>query len=227
MDANGEIIWRDGKHPLRKTFADAYQRDPHGSCWTDIPNVTSGRERAKWPTQKPLALYHRIIEASSNPGDLVLDPFCGCATTCIAAETAASGPRQWIGIDIDKEAENVTADRLHRECWFNMDADQVAKGITVRKSPPKRNPMNDDTMRLRLHQGGLCANRYCTAGKLRVEDLELDHRLPKSRGGADTIENRIGLCANCNRRKSTKSWAAFSAEEAARNARESVLAGIA
>ncbi len=54
-------------------------------------------QRTGYPTQKPLALYERIIEASSNEGDIVLDPFCGCATTPIAAERLK---RQWVGMDI-------------------------------------------------------------------------------------------------------------------------------
>ena len=65
------------------------------SVW-DIPVVRKKKERVGYPTQKPITLLERIIKASSNSGDLVLDPFCGCATTCVAAERLQ---RQWIGID--------------------------------------------------------------------------------------------------------------------------------
>ena len=66
-----------------------------GDVW-QIPVLNSqSKERTGYPTQKPLALYERIIEASSNPGDVVLDPFCGCATTPIAAERLG---RQWVGM---------------------------------------------------------------------------------------------------------------------------------
>ena len=85
MDNEGRIIWRRGKRPLRKSYADEYKGKPIGSLWTDIPNA-SGKEYTGWPTQKPLALLHRIIEASSEKGNIVLDPFCGCATACVAAE---------------------------------------------------------------------------------------------------------------------------------------------
>ena len=75
MDARGEIIWRDGKRPLRKTYADSYAGKPVGDLWTDIPNLTNQVEKTGWATQKPLALLERIIKASSNPGDIVFDPF--------------------------------------------------------------------------------------------------------------------------------------------------------
>ena len=65
-----------------------------------------------YPTQKPLALLERIIKASSNPGDMVVDPFCGCATTCVAAEKLE---RQWIGIDISVKAYELVKQRIVRE----------------------------------------------------------------------------------------------------------------
>jgi site-specific DNA-methyltransferase (adenine-specific) len=69
---------------------------PLQDVWDDI-NPTGGKERLGYPTQKPLALLERIIEASSNAGDVVLDPFCGCGTAIIAAQKLG---RRWIGIDI-------------------------------------------------------------------------------------------------------------------------------
>lgn len=78
------------------------------NAFADIGKLEANAgERTGWPTQQPLALYRRIIEASSNPGDLVLDPFAGCATTCVAAEQLQ---RKWAGIDIDEEAAKVTND---------------------------------------------------------------------------------------------------------------------
>jgi len=97
MDANGEIIWREGGRPLRKSFATEYRGKPLGCLWTDISNVTGAKERLGYATQKPLALLERIIKASSNEGDVVFDPFCGCATTLEAAHRLE---RRWIGIDI-------------------------------------------------------------------------------------------------------------------------------
>ncbi len=81
--------------------------------WTDINSLqTWSPERKGYPTQKPLALYERIIEASSNPGDIVLDPFAGCATTPVAAERLG---RQWAGIDIWQGAHWIVLDRLQEE----------------------------------------------------------------------------------------------------------------
>ena len=80
--------------------------------WTDIPSLSVSSERMGYPTQKPLALYERIIKASSNKGDIVLDPFAGCATTCVAAELL---DRQWVGIDIWPKAHEVVVARLQKE----------------------------------------------------------------------------------------------------------------
>src|SRR6266540_4544594 len=76
-------------HRLAYTYPDV---------WTDIkPIFAVGSERLGYPTQKPLALLERIINASSNPGDVILDPFCGCGTAVAAAQKLG---RRWIGIDI-------------------------------------------------------------------------------------------------------------------------------
>jgi DNA modification methylase len=78
--------------------------------WADIdPLHGPYKERLGYPTQKPLALLERIIKASSNEGDTVLDPFCGCGTTLVAAQTLN---RQWIGIDIAEDAVEITKKRL-------------------------------------------------------------------------------------------------------------------
>ena len=79
----------------------------------DIPTINGmAKERVGYPTQKPIALYERIIKASSNYGDIVLDPFAGCATTCVAAERLK---RQWVGIDIWDKAHETVVDRLRGE----------------------------------------------------------------------------------------------------------------
>ena len=81
--------------------------------WVDIPALNPmSRERTGYPTQKPLALLRRIIEVSSNPGDLVLDPFCGGATACVAAQQLG---RCWIGIDIEEKAADLLGKRLQKE----------------------------------------------------------------------------------------------------------------
>ena len=113
-DAAGLIHWpKDDGFPRRR---DEDPFDPEGrmvtvgDVWTDIDRLNqTAKERLGYPTQKPLALLERIIEASSNPGDLVLDPFCGCGTTVHAAQKLG---RQWIGIDITHLAIGLIEYRL-------------------------------------------------------------------------------------------------------------------
>jgi site-specific DNA-methyltransferase (adenine-specific) len=89
---------RPGAVPRLKRYLDEQRGKPFGDVWTDIPPLNSqAAERLGYPTQKPLALLERIIAASSNPGDVVLDPFCGCGTSIAAAQKLG---RRWIGIDI-------------------------------------------------------------------------------------------------------------------------------
>ena len=92
------------------------------NLWTDIPPINSqAQERLGYPTQKPLALLHRIIEVSSNPGGVVLDPFCGCGTAVHAAE---KNKRKWIGIDITHLAISLIEKRLKdafgKRCKFDV-----------------------------------------------------------------------------------------------------------
>jgi site-specific DNA-methyltransferase (adenine-specific) len=95
---NGRIIVpKQGKGiPRYKRYLDEQEGIPIGDSWDDI-GIAAGKERLGYPTQKPLALLERIIKASSNEGDLVLDPFCGCGTTVVASEKLQ---RRWIGIDV-------------------------------------------------------------------------------------------------------------------------------
>ena len=93
-NANGRI--------QRKRYLDELKGKPVQDLWDDIKMVSSqAKERIGYPTQKPLALLERIIRASSNEGDIVLDPFCGCATACVAADMLN---RKWVGIDISSKA---------------------------------------------------------------------------------------------------------------------------
>jgi site-specific DNA-methyltransferase (adenine-specific) len=98
------------RRPRLKRYLDEMDGGVMGSVWTDISPLNSqARERLGYPTQKPLALLERIVKASSNPGDLILDPFCGCGTTVHAAEKL---DRNWIGIDITHLAVSLIERRL-------------------------------------------------------------------------------------------------------------------
>jgi hypothetical protein len=102
QDKNGRI--------RRKRFLDELKGKPVQSLWDDIePIGAQAAERLGYPTQKPLALLERIINASSNPGDLVLDPFCGCGTAVHAAQKLG---RDWVGIDITHLAISLIEKRL-------------------------------------------------------------------------------------------------------------------
>ena len=92
----------------------------------------SHKEYVGYPTQKPLALLERIIRASSNKGDMVLDPFCGCATTCIAAERLE---REWIGIDVSIKAYELIQKRLKREIHDGLL--EYKKPFYSQKSPKR------------------------------------------------------------------------------------------
>ena len=97
--------------PTLLQYADKMPGVPLQNIWTDIPPVNpQAIERLGYPTQKPEALLERIIKASSNEGDVVLDPFCGCGTTVTVAERLH---RRWIGIDITYLAINLIKRRLH------------------------------------------------------------------------------------------------------------------
>lgn len=114
LDDVGLIFWPPrGKVPRLKRFLEDAQGVPAGDVWTDIDALNSqARERLGYPTQKPEELLRRIICASSNPGDTLLDPFCGCGTAIEVAEREA---RAWIGIDIAQAAIRIIRDRLDRE----------------------------------------------------------------------------------------------------------------
>ena len=101
----------------------------------------SRNEITKYPTQKPLKLLERIVKASSNEGDMVLDPFCGCATTCIAAERLN---RNWIGIDISVEAYNQVNNRLKKEVSDPSDIFKYQNIVSMRTDPPKRTDQAED-----------------------------------------------------------------------------------
>ncbi len=111
LDAAGRIYWPPrGSMPQYKRYRDELKGKAVADIWDDIDRINPvGSERLGFPTQKPVALMERIISASSNPGDIVLDPFCGCGTTLVAAQLLG---RPWIGIDISPTAVDLEKRRL-------------------------------------------------------------------------------------------------------------------
>ena len=191
----------------RRQYLDQSKGKPVSDIWTDIPPINPmAKEKTGYPTQKPLALLERIIKASSNPGDMVLDPFCGCATTLVAADRLQ---RQWAGIDLSPLAVQLVDERIagDRGLWG---------GSTVPDGPPARTDLgelpNYRTHRHRLYgeQEGICAG--CgTHFPFRV--MEVDHILPRSRGGTDHPDNLQLLCSGCNRSKGGRTMAEWRAAQ--------------
>ena len=111
LDAEGRLYYSRTGYPRRKLFLEESRGVPVQDMWYDINSLSgSNAERLGYPTQKPEALLERIINASSNEGDVVLDPFCGCGTAVVAAERLN---RRWIGIDITHLAISLIRHRLH------------------------------------------------------------------------------------------------------------------
>ena len=185
-------------------------------------NIMSfSKEKTGWPTQKPIALYERIIKASSNEGDTVLDPFAGCATTCIAAERLG---REWVAIDIHQEAKTVVLDRLRKEARLPMSRGRWDRAITVKTRAPKRTDdggpaapelvlvsprpreprLTARELRAQLIRDDGMQCQGCGWVPHHEEYLEVDHRIPSSREGRDDIRNRVLLCSPCNGAKGNK-----------------------
>ncbi|MCY4464981.1 MAG: site-specific DNA-methyltransferase [Chloroflexi bacterium] len=125
-DADMLVQARPGSPFQYKKYLDDAKGIKLDNLWVDIPGAR-GNERLGYPTQKPVALLERIIEAGSNKGDLVFDPFCGCATTI---EAASKLNRRWIGIDITIHAiKRVARRRLQDRLHLTLGKDYVIEGV--------------------------------------------------------------------------------------------------
>ena len=153
----------------------------------------ASKERIGYPTQKPLKLLDRIILASSNEGDVVLDPFAGCATACVAAERL---DRQWVGIDISEKAAELVQVRIRKE----IDLFHNFKPIR-RSDIPKRTDQGK-IPHYRTHKHQLFGKQEGLCGGCKVffpfRNLTTDHIVPQSGGGSDHLDNLQLLCGACN-----------------------------
>ena len=165
--------------------------------WIGIQQLNRNeKERLGYPTQKPLALLDRIIKASSNEGHVVFDPFCGCATTLVAADRLQ---RDWIGIDISAKAAELVVERIRVDQGFFQE-------IVARTDIPNRTDLGniprynapENKTQLYGEQGGDCNG---CGEHFQMQHLEIDHIIAKSIGGTDHIENLQLLCGHCNRIK--------------------------
>ena len=207
LDKQGLIYWPPrGSMPAFKRYLLPTSGQPVTDVIVDIlPVQTHAKERVGYPTQKPLALLDRIIEASSNEGDTVLDPFCGCATALVSADSL---DRQWVGIDLSPLAAELVKSRLHKEKG-------IFGAIHHRTDLPSRTDQGP-IPHYRTHKHTLFGKQEGRCRGCRHEFLfptfEVDHIVPKSAGGGDELRNLQLLCNACNRRKGTKSQARFLAE---------------
>ena len=193
----GNIVIRtDGKLERRKYLKD-YKGPSYGNIWDDVL-PPSKQERTGYPTQKPLKLLERIIKASSNPGDIVLDPFCGCATTCVAAEKLQ---RQWIGIDISPKGVELVKHRFNKELGLDERGGILGK-IIHRTDIPRR---SEKLPNYRTHKHVLYGAQEgnCNGCKTHFpfKNMTIDHIIPQSKGGTNHPENLQLLCNFCNSTK--------------------------
>ena len=192
--------------PEYKRYLDEMPGVPLQDVWTDVPGVPNApKERVGYPTQKPLKLLDRIIKASTDVGDVVLDPFCGCATACVSAESLN---RQWVGIDLSPLAARLVESRLRDE--FGVFAE-----INNRTDVPGRTDTgalpNYRTHKHQLfgRQEGRCAGCHVA---FPFRNFTIDHRVPRSAGGTDHIDNLQLLCGACNSVKGPRDHAALIAD---------------
>jgi site-specific DNA-methyltransferase (adenine-specific) len=123
LEAEGRIFYTRNNYPRLKRYLDEMSGMPAQSIWTDVLNIRSWhKEDLGYDTQKPLALLERIIQASSNEGEVILDPFCGCGTAVVAAQKL---DRQWIGIDVTHLAINLMRNRLRDS--FGIEAEVIGE----------------------------------------------------------------------------------------------------
>ena len=198
-------------------YVETYRRDVWDHDETRPP-ISQSKERTGYPTQKPLALYKRIIEASSNPDDMVLDPFAGCATTCVAAEQLG---RQWIGIDIREEAGDVIHERLENEVNGSMAWDAIVRTPTtapertdggepaapelfLEPSKPKEKRISVPEAREALAKRDGLRCRGCGYVPPYLDFMHVDHKKPRKLKGKESLSNFALLCEPCNRKKSYK-----------------------
>jgi DNA modification methylase len=139
LDQDGRLTWSTTGRPYLKRYLHEQKGTPCPTLWLDIPPLShAAAERLGYPTQKPLALLERIIAASSNEGDVVLDPFAGCGTATHAAQKLG---RRWVGIDVSELAVTLMRHRLNTafpgvayECNIPHGARQTKRSTSTRRN---------------------------------------------------------------------------------------------
>ena len=201
---------------------------PENDWWVGVKKITSPTdpEKVGYPTQKSLKLYERFIQVSSDVGDIILDPFAGCATTLVAAERLG---RQGVGIDIRENSKEVILQRLAKESL--TEKEEISRSghifpeeIVFTDQLPERTDDQEEAapflqvkVRVKEPEGPCWSRRQmydhlleqhgckCQRCDREFDDpryLQLDHNTPRSDGGINHISNRVLLCGPCNQLKS-------------------------
>ena len=196
LDSIGRIHWPDkGGTPRFIRYLSDMPGTPAQDMIMDIrPIHENAKERTGYPTQKPLALLRRFIEASTEPGDTVLDPFCGCATALVASEGLG---RQWIGIDVSSVAVRLVHDRMRDELGL------FGLNIIERSDIPRRKGKRSRNIRETLY-GKQAGNCNLCREHFALRNMTIDHIIPRAHGGPDDDANLQLLCGACNSLKGTR-----------------------
>ncbi|MER3555278.1 MAG: hypothetical protein C4331_13290 [Meiothermus sp.] len=173
--------------PRLKRYLDEAPGIPLQDVWNDIRPLTNfSTERLGYPTQKPLALLERIISASSNPGDLVLDPFCGCGTAVVAAEKLG---RRWVGIDTTHLSIALMQNRLERDFGLKPRKDYVVEG-TSKDAASAQKLFKDDPFQFQFWAVSLVGAQPYQGGK-KGGDTGIDGLLYFRTPGGEKVERVI------------------------------------
>lgn len=229
VDEGGRpFLWGGNWDKKLKRGTKKYYLDEGRACddvwsWAIEPEFNSlnsqSDERVGYPTQKPLELYRRIIKAASNPGDWILDPFCGSGTTCIAAEQL---DRKWAGMDKWAGAKEKILVRIQRECNGLVGGEVTFTDVVPKRkrnfeiaSPtfvqPRRGRKvrrmsgveRGEALEKLMETRGGCICDGCGRA-IEREYADVDHDKPLAAGGTNDLSNLNLLCRVCNNTK--KHW---------------------
>ena len=197
LDSVGLIYWPPkGDMPAFKRYLNTSQGSPMTDVIVDVsPLSAKSKEKVGYPTQKPFDLLERLIQTSSNHGDIIMDPFCGCATACVASQL---NNRQWVGIDISSKAFDLVKVQLDKKApFFN-------KNVIHRTDIPQRTDQGP-VVSYKTHKHTLFGKQEGVCNGCRhsfqFRNFTIDHKVSQAKGGTDHLDNLQLLCGACNSMK--------------------------